>query len=143
MLDVPVLDPYYPDAFPIHFTTRLGGGGKLRILLKSGADPNALMAEDISCLHLAAARGWVDGIFSLLDKGASIDAQDLCLRETPLHKAARNCELNTIRVLCESGADTSIRNIDGQTYKEVLACAQQNPDDWRVDIVRASFCSYY
>ncbi|KAJ6007269.1 hypothetical protein N7540_011245 [Penicillium herquei] len=101
------------------------------------------MIEDISCLHLAAARGWVDGIFTLLDKGASINAQDLCLHETPLHKAARNCEMNAIRVLSTSGADTTIENLDGLTYEEVLTCAQQSPDDWRVDVMRASFCSNY
>lgn len=113
------------------------------LLLINGADPNSLMLEDIAPLHLAAAGGWIDGLNLLLDWGASINAQDARLHETPLHKAARNLEMATIKRLCARGADTELRNIDGLAYESVLECAQRNPKDWHVEPKLASFCSFY
>lgn len=114
-----------------------------RLLLSNDADPNVLMLEDITALHLAAAGGWIDGLNLLLDWDASINAQDARLRETPLHKAARNLEMAAIRRLCARGADTELKNIDGLTYQSVMECAQRNPVDWYVEPKLASFCSFY
>lgn len=127
----------------MHFIAKNRHQGLLRDLLSSGADPNALMAEDISALHMASADGWDEGIEILLDKGASINVQDQYLRETPLHKAARNIKTGTIELLCARGADQETQNIDGMKYRDVLDCAQQNPRDWFIDPCRASFCTFY
>ncbi|KAJ5578205.1 uncharacterized protein N7459_007169 [Penicillium hispanicum] len=53
-----------------------------RLLLKYGADPDMLMIEDVTPLHLAAAGGWVDGINLLLDNDASINCRDTHLRDS-------------------------------------------------------------
>jgi ankyrin repeat protein len=91
------------------------------------------MVEDITTLHLAAAKGWVDGINVLLDAGASLNARDACTRETPLHKAARKNKMDAIKIPCARDADTEIKNIDGQNYETLLDCARLSPDDWCVD----------
>ncbi|ODM23760.1 hypothetical protein SI65_01349 [Aspergillus cristatus] len=84
---------------PLHLSTRARFIEMTRLLLVNDADPNVLMLEDITALHLAAAGGWIDGLNLLLDWGASINAQDARLRETPLHKAARNLEMAAIKRL--------------------------------------------
>lgn len=139
LLDVPVTDPKVLGASPLHFTTRTDGGGKLKILLEHGADPDALMAGDISVLHMCATKIWVDAILNLLDKGASINAQDLCLRETPLHKAARNQCMDAIKTLQLRGADSTLKNIDGLTFEDVLKLARLDPDEWSVDPAWVTF----
>lgn len=111
--------------------------------MSSGADPDALMVEDMTALHLAAAMGWVEGITVLLDAGASINARDACTRETPIHKAARNIKMDAIGILGARGADTEIKNIDGQNYQTLLECARRSPDDWRVDPLLGSYCTFY
>lgn len=143
LLDAPVSDPYRPEAAPVHLTVRCRQKVLLRDLLSSGADPNALMAEDVSALHLASVDGWDEGIEILLDKGASINVQDRFLRETPLHKAARNIQIGAIDLLCARGADQEKKNVDGMTYREILGYAHQNPQDWYVSPNRASFCTFY
>lgn len=111
-------------------------------ILIDRANPNSLITRRHHTLHLAAAGGWVDGLDLLLDRGASINAQDARLRETPLHKAARNLEMATIKILCARGTNTELRNIDGLTYESVLGCAQRNPKDWHVEPKLASFVDF-
>lgn len=139
LLDVPVTDPKVLGASPLHFATRTDGGGKIKILLEHGADPDALMAGDISVLHMCAAKTWVDAILNLLDKGALINAQDLCLRETPLYKVARNQYIDTIKTLQLRGADSTLKNIDGLTFEDVLKLARLDPDEWSVDPAWVTF----
>ena len=91
--------------------------------LTNEADPNSLMLEDITPLYLAATGGWIDGLNLLLDWGASINAQDAHLRETPLHKTARNLEMTSIKRLCARVADMEPRDIDGLTYESFGMCA--------------------
>ncbi|KAJ5714370.1 uncharacterized protein N7483_011551 [Penicillium malachiteum] len=115
----------------------------LRLLLLSGADPDALMAEDMTALHLAAAKGWVDGINVLLNAHASINVRDACTRETSFHKAARNIKMETIGILCARNANTEIKNIDGLNYQTLLDRARLSPDDWCVDPNLGSYCTFY
>ncbi|RAQ52622.1 ankyrin repeat and socs box protein [Aspergillus flavus] len=144
VLDVPaVFEPHAPGAAPLHLAVRSHSLDALRLLLSSGADPDALMVEDMTALHLAAAMGWVEGITVLLDAGASINARDACTRETPIHKAARNIKMDAIGILGARGADTEIKNIDGQNYQTLLECARRSPDDWRVDPLLGSYCTFY
>lgn len=142
LLDVPAVGE--PEAFaPLHLSVRYGWTETTNLLLSSGADPNVIMNEDMTPLHLAASAGSIIELDLLLDWGASPNSQDARLRETPLHKAARNLEIDAIQRLCERGADTGVKNIDGMTYEEVLECAQRYPNDWLVDPTLGSFCYFY
>lgn len=105
-----------------------------RMLLDFGADPNAQMLHDTTALHIAAAGGWVVGIDLLLKAGALINARDAMLHETPLHKAARNLQLNAIEALRRNGANEEARNVDGQTYRDIVDCARLDPNIWFIPV---------
>jgi ankyrin repeat protein len=142
LLDVPA--EYHPRrATPLHIAARYRHLDVLKLLLSSGADPDVLMLEDMTALHLAAAGGWIPGINALVDSGASINPRDACTWETPLHKAARNLEMRAINILCARGADTKTKNVDGQDYQTLMEYARRYPDDWRVDPLFGSFCTFY
>lgn len=110
-----------------------------QMLLGWGSSPNAQMHHDITPLHIAAAGGWVVGIDMLLGSGALINARDALLHETPLHKAARNLQTNAIETLRKHGANEEARNVDGQTYRDILACAREDPKSWSIDVTDPSF----
>lgn len=111
----------------------------MEILLKAGADPDVLMNEDITPLHLAAAAGWIPGIELLIQLGAEVNARDSLTLETPLHKAARNREVYATKKLLELGANQSAINCDGQNYEDILNCAQLDSKHWAVDSSRGAY----
>jgi len=111
----------------------------MKILLENGADTENGMFEGNTPLHLASAAGWLDGINLLLDSNAFIDSLDSFLRETPLHKAARNLKVEACELLCTRGADAEKRNTDGQGYQDILDCARKFPGDWEVPPHEAYF----
>ncbi|CAG8948090.1 unnamed protein product [Penicillium salamii] len=124
---------------PLHYAVIKKSKLMMRLLLAKGADPNVGMIEDITALHLAAAANWTEGIEILADAGATIDAKDALLLETPLHKAARNCSFQAYHILARHGADPKEHNIDGQDCDSILECAQQNPKDWEVKAEKAFY----
>lgn len=130
-------------ATPLYFAFRDRNIDIANRLLAEGADPNVPIVEDITLLHLAATAGWIEGINALLDRGALINPRDEFLRETPLHKAARNLEEVAIKVLCARGADESLKNLDGLDYRGLLECAERHPDEWRVGDDMGTYCTYY
>ncbi|KAI9927077.1 hypothetical protein MW887_003460 [Aspergillus wentii] len=129
--DIPLRQP--DSKTPLHLAIESQKLEAAETLLQYGADSNARMLEDVTLLHLAAAGGWVPGIELLVSNSADLDSRDALLHETPLHKAARNCEMLAIEKLSELGANTRAMNVDGQTYEEILECARADPDEWRVD----------
>lgn len=135
--DIPLIHP--DSKTPLHFAVESRSPEIVQLLLKYGANPNAQMLEDITPLHLAAAGGWAIGLELLVSADAWIDARDALLHEVPLHKAARNCEVKAIEILRDFGANTEAKNVDGQTYEDILHHAIASPEEWRVDGHLASF----
>lgn len=89
----------------------------LKRLLKAGANLNYTNNNERStALHwLAQTYATPSSIIELLiDGGADINAKT-DVGGTPLHWAANMGKLNACRILLNSGADTSIVNIDGDT----------------------------
>lgn len=86
-------------------------------LLAAVFDPSALEAKDflgLTPLHLAAtwnpeATRW------LLGKGAPIDAPSRLERATPLHWAAEQQNLETLKLLLDAGANPDVENAAGST----------------------------
>ena len=97
----------------------------IRLLLASGADPNATANRRRSGpLHYAAdgyitgpawdAERQVDSIQLLLDAGAEINAQDQN-GATPLHRAVRTRCAAAVRYLLRAGGDPTLKNKSGST----------------------------
>jgi Ankyrin repeats (3 copies)/Ankyrin repeat len=97
----------------------------VRLLLTSGADPNAAKNRRRSSpLHYAAdgfitGPGWdakrqVETIRCLLHNGADIHLQDMN-GATPLHRAVRTRCANAVKFLLSAGSDPTIRNKSGST----------------------------
>ena len=97
----------------------------IRLLLASGADPNAATNHRRSGpLHYAAdgcldAPGWdakkqVQTIQLLLEAGADIHAQDKN-GATPLHRAVRTRCAGAVRSLLRAGGDPALKNKPGST----------------------------
>lgn len=124
----------------LHFAVENKNIEMVQLLLKNGANPEPLMLEDVTPLHLAAAGGWVLGIETLAKSGSiSLDCRDSLLLETPLHKAARNRHVEAIDILCALGAATQAKNIDGQIYEEILEYSMANVGQWNVPIHLATW----
>jgi hypothetical protein len=97
----------------------------VRLLLASGADPNAIgNMRRSSPLHYAAD-GFITGpawneqrqvqtIRCLLDHGANLHLQDLN-GATPLHRAVRTRCAAAVRCFLKAGADPTARNKPGST----------------------------
>lgn len=126
---------------PLHFGVQTQSLEGVELLLRHRVDPNTPMIEDVTPLHQAAAGGWVAGIGILVQYGGYVNARDALLHESPLHKAARNCQRSAIEKLCEAGADQRSRNVDGLSYLELLEFPTADPKEWYVDAHLAIYIS--
>jgi hypothetical protein len=97
----------------------------VRLLLMSGADPNAAgNRRSSSPLHYAAdgfitgpawdAKRQVETIHCLLHKGADIHLQDMN-GATPLHRAVRTRCVAAVKFLLSAGSDPTMENKSGST----------------------------
>ena len=97
----------------------------VRLLLATGANPNAAANHRRSCpLHYAAdgflsspawdAQKQVDTIGCLLANGADLHAQDKN-GATPLHRAVRTRCAAAVRCLLRAGSDPTLKNKSGST----------------------------
>ena len=85
-------------------------------LLKKGCSVNEVVTDGgMTGLHLACAKGDLDGAVLYLDNGAEIDARDNVER-TPLHFAAANgSNIDLIDELINRGADVNAQSLGGDT----------------------------
>lgn len=97
----------------------------VRLLLASGADPNAAKNMRRSTPLHYAADGFITGpawdskrqietLRCLLDHGAEIHSQDMN-GATPLHRAVRTRCAAAVKFLLSAGADPTLRNKPGST----------------------------
>ncbi len=87
----------------------------LSMLLSLGFDPNAVDRIDAPPLHMAAGEARTESIKVLLKHGVEVDLQEASDGWTALHYAAREDSLETIQFLIESGANTELTCIHGDT----------------------------
>ena len=89
---------------------------KVRELIDSGEDLDALDSQGFTCLHLSAAAGNVVDIRALVTAGANVNAPTRGGRLTPLHVAIwKRAGLATVRALIAAEADVNATDWFGQT----------------------------
>lgn len=89
---------------------------KVRELIDSGGDLEALDSQGFTCLHLSAAAGKVVDIRALVAAGANVNAPTRGGRLTPLHVAIwKRAGLATVRALIAAEADVNATDWFGQT----------------------------
>jgi len=81
-------------------------------LLEKGADVNSGKKTPI---YAAASFSSASLVAKLIDKGANINDQSSPQKDTPLHYAATEGNIEVIKFLLEQGADTKLTNSLGRT----------------------------
>ncbi len=93
----------------------------LSTLLDTGAKPNAKDNSGKTSLHRAARRGNKKTSLLLINfNGTDINSVDGSKR-TPLHYAAQEGKLDVVKLLCERGALTDLRDQNGHTPLDLAA----------------------
>jgi uncharacterized protein len=100
-------------------------GGAARIFLQSGADALVPSTVDGStALHWALAAGRIDSCELLLARESALLEMRGLTGSTPLILAAESDCVDTVKLLCEHGADLSAVNDHGTT--PLIAACMQN-----------------
>jgi serine/threonine-protein phosphatase 6 regulatory ankyrin repeat subunit B len=104
---------------PLMFAAANGRVDLVRALLDSGASVERTNEKGWTPLHVAAFHGHLEVCRLLLDWEAEVNPVTKRKRNSPLHSAARNGHLSVVRLLVEEGANVELRNLDGQTAKDL------------------------
>lgn len=98
----------------------------LRLLLESGADPNATRSDGAPAIVIAAMRRDARLVDELLAGGADVDAPDADGRTALMHAVERGANGIVVSLLC-AGADKDRKAIDGSSaHTLALAWGRQN-----------------
>lgn len=98
----------------------------LRLLLESGADPNATRSDGAPAIVIAAMRRDARLVDELLAGGADVDAPDADGRTALMHAVERGANGIVVSLLC-AGADKDRKAVDGSSaHTLALAWGRQN-----------------
>lgn len=89
---------------PLHYAARFGHIKSVEILLRMGADINAVTKKGLTALIYAAKHGDFDMMKFLLDRGADVNLADINGRSALLH-AVNHGQHECVRLLLDYGAD--------------------------------------
>jgi ankyrin repeat protein len=129
---------------PIHIASARGHESTVRVLVEFGASVNSTVEhEGWTCASILVREAiYVDNgadkealLMALFELGADLDQADM-LGLTPLHLAADDNLVSTVRLLCELGADVNAECNEGYTP---LLVAAQHGHDAVIDILASEF----
>jgi uncharacterized protein len=112
---------FSPDGFtPLHLAAYFGQEEMAGILLKHGADPNAVSRNAMALrpLHSASVSRALGIVTLLLDGGADVSVKQQG-GWTPLHAAAFNGDLAMTELLVARGADAVAMSDDGKSPLDI------------------------
>ncbi len=122
-----LIEARYAGRTLLHGAAAAGNVAIVELLLKLGADPNALDAMGHAPLYrvgneCAAGKGG-DVVHALVRAGAKVDAAEGVQRCTALHMAARRGNVDVAKALLECGASMEARDKTGATpLRRALNC---------------------
>ncbi|XP_048391672.1 ankyrin repeat and SOCS box protein 3 isoform X3 [Stegostoma tigrinum] len=99
----------------LHLAAKCGHLKIVQILLKAGANLNAITNENVTPLFLATEKGDIAVIKTLLKHGARINGPHSACLWSVLHQAAYQEHLEILKLLLEKGADKQARDDYGIT----------------------------
>jgi ankyrin repeat protein len=105
---------------PLHIAASMGHPEAAELLIKHGANIEALEMDERTPLNLAAYTNQAKVVEILLHKGANKEAKDSINLAAPLHYASLFGYLEVVKLLVESGARLEEKDETGLTP---LACA--------------------
>ena len=115
---------------PLHIAAKGGHSAIIVALLNAGADPNVMTGSGATALHLASGSGATEGASALIDKGADPNVREKLYGQTPLIFAAEFNRAQTITMLINRGANTTIKtrkiNLAEETAAEQAASKKRN-----------------
>ena len=103
-----------------------GSGDKAIALIAEGADVNAEDMHGLTCLALAARRGWADVTAALLQAGATTDYRNMD-GWTPLLWAVTNGHIAVAEVLLAYKADVNAQNENSDTPLIMATLIDEEP----------------
>ncbi|NWS23433.1 ASB10 protein, partial [Polioptila caerulea] len=113
----------------LHDACAAARGDCVRLLLRAGADPEAVSEDGRRPLHLCNTPDSIECVRQLLQHGASVNSQTEEENDTALHVASRHGLAEHVQLLLHHGAEVEVENKEGQTPLNA-ACAQQHqPQD--------------
>ena len=95
-------------------TARHQDAEAVRLLLTSGADPDARQSDGATALHWAVYQEDVDMLAALVRAGANVNSTNR-LGASPLYLAAKNGNAELIKNLLRAGADPNLTLPNGET----------------------------
>ncbi|XP_067467009.1 transient receptor potential cation channel subfamily A member 1 [Thunnus thynnus] len=105
----------------LHEISRAWSVDVMRFFLDRGSD---LLRPDkfgVTPLHVAAAMDYQEMVQFLLDRQAELEARTLQDQQTPLHYAAKNDAVSSIRLLLQAGASISCTDYKQRTPLQLAA----------------------
>lgn len=112
-----------PAPSPLEEASVLNDSNNIKILIKNGADVNAVNKSGQTALHKAVEKGNKEAVQELLKNGANINARDK-KGQTALHNAVKNGNKDIVKLLVDKGADLNITDIYGYTPLQYAVKAQ-------------------
>ncbi|KAH7490537.1 hypothetical protein FOMA001_g3721 [Fusarium oxysporum f. sp. matthiolae] len=94
---------------PIFSACHSGSAESVNLLIRRGADLSITDSQGVTCLHIAAVRGFEDIVRILVESKVKLSPQDHRGR-TPLHLASTRGHIKCYQYLLEQGADVNIRD---------------------------------
>ena len=119
---------------PLQMAAHSGQKEVVQLLLKRGADANALGSGGRTALHWAVGMNKLDLVRLLLEAGANVNAKAPALADmTPLHVAASMGHPEQVELLLKHKADKGEKSSDGKT---ALQCAQEQGHKHLIDMLK-------
>lgn len=117
----------------LHHAGNSGGGSAVDILIKAGADVDAVTWTGHTPLHFASSWSNLDSTLALLKHGAGVNLRTAGQGQTPLHLAGYYMgpvgTSETVAALLRWGADETIENYDGHKPEDVLGAGAEGNED--------------